>query len=58
LPGFAVLKSTEIELEVLLVYLRFSVVCEILDFHTTASMYPAISTEDLLNIPITLAKKT
>ncbi|MBS9395020.1 MAG: DNA methylase [Dolichospermum sp. LBC05a] len=52
--GFAVLKPIKIESEVLLVYLRSPIVCEILDLHTTASMYPAISTEDLLNIPITL----
>ncbi|XHX76139.1 MAG: N-6 DNA methylase [Stenomitos frigidus ULC029] len=52
--GFAVLEPLEVEPEVLLVYLRLPVVCEILDLHTTASMYPAISTEDLLNIPITL----
>jgi len=56
--GFAVLKPTQIEPEVLLVYLRSPVVCEILDLHTTASMYPAISTEDLLNIPITLPKES
>lgn len=56
--GFAVLKPTQIEPEVLLVYLRSPIVCEILDLHTTASMYPAISTEDLLNIPITLPEKT
>lgn len=55
--GFAVLKPTQIEPEVLLVYLRSPIVCEILDLHTTASMYPAISTEDLLNIPITLPEK-
>ncbi|MGB3695758.1 MAG: restriction endonuclease subunit S, partial [Spirulinaceae cyanobacterium] len=54
--GFAVLKPIRIEPEVLLVYLRSHIVCEILDLHTTASMYPAISTEDLLNIPITLPK--
>lgn len=52
--GFAVLQPTKVEPEVLLVYLRLPVVCEILDLHTTASMYPAISTEDLLKIPITL----
>lgn len=52
--GFAVLKPVKVEPEVLLVYLRLPVVCEILDLHTTASMYPAISTDDLLNIPITL----
>jgi len=50
--GFAVLKPATIEPEVLLVYLRLPVVCEILDLHTTASMYPAISTTDLLNVPI------
>ena len=50
--GFAVLKSTAIEPEVLLVYLRLPVVCEILDLHTSASMYPAISTTDLLSVPI------
>jgi len=50
--GFAVLKPTDIEPEVLLVYLRLPVVCEILDLHTSASMYPAISTTDLLNVPI------
>ncbi|MEG4091186.1 N-6 DNA methylase [Microcoleus sp. Pol12B4] len=56
--GFAVLKPTKIEPEVLLVYLRSPIVCEILDLHTTASMYPSISTEDLLNIPITLPKES
>jgi restriction endonuclease S subunit len=56
--GFAVLKPTKIEPEVLLVYLRSPIVCEILDLHTIASMYPAISTEDLLKIPITLPKES
>ncbi|MEH2354204.1 N-6 DNA methylase [Nostoc sp.] len=56
--GFAVLKPTKIEPEVLLVYLRSPIVCEILDLHTTASMYPAISAEDLLKIPITLPKES
>lgn len=56
--GFAVLKPTTVEPEVLLVYLRLPVVCEILDLHTTASMYPAISTDDLLKIPITLPEAT
>ncbi|MBE8988163.1 N-6 DNA methylase [Nostoc sp. LEGE 12450] len=56
--GFAVLKPTKIEPEVLLVYLRSPIVCEILDLHTTASMYPAISTEDLLNIPFALPQES
>jgi hypothetical protein len=52
--GFAVLQPKGIESELLLVYLRLPIVCEILDLYTTASMYPAISTADLLNIPVTL----
>jgi hypothetical protein len=56
--GFAVLKPTKIEPEVLLVYLRLPIVCEILDLHTTASMYPAISTDTLMSIPISLPKES
>ena len=52
--GFAVLQPKDIEPELLLLYLRLPIVCEILDLYTTASMYPAISTTDLMNIPITL----
>ena len=52
--GFAVLHPTGIEPEVLLAYLRLPIVCEILDLHTTASMYPAIPVEQLLRIPIAL----
>jgi len=52
--GFVVLQPKSIPPELLLTYLRIPVVCEILDLYTTASMYPAISTADLLNIPVTL----
>jgi len=52
--GFAVLQPKSVEPELLLLYLRLPIVCEILDLYTTASMYPAISTIDLLGIPITL----
>jgi len=55
--GFAVLKPINIEPEVLMIYLRLPIICEIIDLHTTNSMYPAISTDDLLNIPIVLPKK-
>lgn len=41
-----------------MIYLRSPIVCEILDLHTTASMYPAISAENLLKIPITLPKES
>ena len=50
--GFAVLRPTNIAAELLLVFLRAPIICEILDLHTTASMYPAISTDDLMAIPI------
>lgn len=52
--GFAVLRPKFVEPELLLVYLRAPIICEILDLFTTASMYPAISVEDLLKIPISL----
>jgi hypothetical protein len=52
--GFAVLRPREIEPELLLTYLRLPLVAELLDLHTTASMYPAISTTDLLRIPFRL----
>jgi restriction endonuclease S subunit len=52
--GFAALRAkvASIEPEVLLTYLRLPIICEILDLHTTASMYPAISVDRLLRIPI------
>jgi restriction endonuclease S subunit len=52
--GFAVLTPRDIAPELLLVYLRLPLICELLDLHTTASMYPAISTADLMTIPIAL----
>lgn len=59
--GFAVLtpktKAHGIEPEVLLTYLRLPLVCEILNLNTTATMYPAISTDRLLGIPIVLPAK-
>ncbi len=54
--GFAVLTPKDIAPELLLVYLRLPLVCELLDLHTTASMYPAIGTRDLMRIPIALPK--
>ena len=54
--GFAVFTPKEVAPEMLLVYLRLPLVCELLDLHTTASMYPAIAITDLMKIPITLPK--
>lgn len=50
--GFVVLQPEKIAPEVLLTYLRLKPVCELMDLHTSASLYPAISEQDLLSLPI------
>ena len=50
--GFVVLQPKQIAAEVLLVYLRLPAICELMDLHTSASLYPAISERDLLGLPI------
>lgn len=50
--GFVVLQPERITGEVLLTYLRLPLVCELMDLHTSATMYPAISEADLLALPI------
>jgi hypothetical protein len=52
--GFAVLTPEGIPSELLFAYLRLPVICELMDLHTTASMYPAISTTDLMRLPFLL----
>lgn len=49
--GFAVLKPIDAPTELLLAYLRLPVIAELMDLHTTASLYPAISVPDILSIP-------
>lgn len=49
--GFAVLKAKNVSPEILFSFLRNPTIVKILDLYTTASMYPAISIEDLLSIP-------
>jgi len=49
--GFAVLRPTDVSPEVLLTYLRLPAIAQLMDLHTTASLYPAISVPDILNIP-------
>ena len=49
--GFVVLRPERVASEVLLTYLRLPPVCEVLDLHTSASLYPAISEADLLKLP-------
>lgn len=50
--GFVVLAPQAIRSDVLLTYLRLPPVCALMDLHTSASMYPAISEADLLALPI------
>jgi hypothetical protein len=50
--GFVVLQPQGISGEVLFTYLRLPLVCELMDLHTSATMYPAISESDLLALPI------
>jgi type I restriction enzyme, S subunit len=50
--GFVVLQPNGLPPEVLLTYLRLPLVCEVLDLHTSASLYPAISEGDLLRLPV------
>jgi hypothetical protein len=49
--GFAVLTPKGISSELLLCYLKLSEICELMDLHTSASMYPAISVPDILDLP-------
>ncbi|MEN6405259.1 MAG: hypothetical protein ABFC77_02185 [Thermoguttaceae bacterium] len=49
--GFVVLQPQSVPAEVLLTYLRLPLFCELMDLHTSASMYPAISDKDLLALP-------
>ena len=60
--GFAVLTPRQgvdgVEPEVLLTYMRLPVICEVLDLHTTASMYPAIAVQRLMQIPVMIPDKT
>lgn len=50
--GFVVLEPREICGEVLLTYLRLPLVYELMDLHTSATMYPTISETDLMALPI------
>ncbi|WP_157651202.1 hypothetical protein [Dechloromonas denitrificans] len=56
--GFVVLQPKHVAPEVLLTYLRLPVVCELMDLHTSASLYPAISEQDLLSLPMPLIDAT
>lgn len=55
--GFAVLESEKIESEYLFVYLKSQPIIKLLDRQTTATMYPAVTVDDVLNIKIYLGKE-
>jgi len=50
--GFVVLQPRGISSATLVTYLRLPLFCELMDLHTSASLYPAISEKDLLGLPI------
>jgi hypothetical protein len=50
--GFVVLQPFSISTNTLVTYLRLPLVCQLMDLHTSASLYPAISEKDLLGLPI------
>jgi len=52
--GFIVLEPFRVSGPTLLTYLRLPLVCELMDLHTSASLYPAISEKSLLGLPIPL----
>ncbi|MBI4920075.1 restriction endonuclease subunit S [Candidatus Azambacteria bacterium] len=55
--GFAVLKSEKVEPEYLFTYLKTRPIIKLLDRKTTATMYPAITVEDILETKIYLGNQ-
>ncbi len=55
--GFAILKPEKIEPEYLFIYLKSKPIVELLDRMTTATMYPAITVEDILKTKIYLGNQ-
>ena len=52
--GFVVVEPLTIAPELMLTYLRLPIICELLDLYASASMYPAITDTDILNLPLPL----
>jgi len=55
--GFAVLEPRKVEPEYLFVYLKSKPIVKLLDRLTTATMYPAVTTDDILNTRIYLGNE-
>jgi hypothetical protein len=49
--GFVVIEPRQIAPELLLTFLRLPVICELLDLYASASMYPAITDDDIFDLP-------
>jgi restriction endonuclease S subunit len=52
--GFVVLQPQKILAEYLLVYLRLHIIRELINRDNRASMYPAVTVQDILQIPVVL----
>lgn len=52
--GFAVLRPIKTSSEFLFAYLKTNIAASLLDRKTTATMYPAVSWEDVLSLPVVL----
>jgi len=52
--GFIVLRPFKTSAEFLFAYLKTSIVASLLDRKTTATMYPAVSWDDVLSLPVVL----
>jgi len=50
--GFVVIDARGIAPELLLAYLRLPMICELLDLYASASMYPAITEENVFGLPL------
>jgi restriction endonuclease S subunit len=55
--GFAVLKPEKVEPEYLFIYLKSQPIVKLLDRKTTATMYPAVTIDDILNTKIYLGNE-
>lgn len=55
--GFSVLRSKTIQANYLFLYFKIPFIAKLLDRYTTATEYPAITWNDVLNIPIYIGNK-
>lgn len=56
--GFVVMTPEGIAPDLLLTYLRLPVICELLDLHASASMYPAVGDAHVFGLPVPMIAET